>query len=406
MALASLVALAQVLLEPALFGLAATLSGGGATQAMMVGNASAGVVVVAASVLTRLAAGGASLSQEQLGEAARWFYGLQIAYSVLSVGLYAALLRRSPRLAAAARSGAHSRCCAAAASQPLLAATRSTSTAAPSYRQGEEGSGGEAESGGRVGVATATTMARTAAADGDDGSGRRHGSAAVDAMAVDVATVVDVAMAGEGARRRFRERVLALRAAACAVWQPAACQALCFGVTLATWPSVPGTACIGGPFRRMGQDWWFTLVVAIYNLLDMAARVHLRTLQRVAARLSPRTCLRACVARTVLVPLVYACASPAVAGGLRGWADVAILLAVAVLALSNGLLATASMMQVAWLAPSGLSEECVYVAVAGVYLGLASGASFSWVADKALHAGSVATSCGAGGGNLTAGVRF
>ena len=50
----------------------------------------------------------------------------------------------------------------------------------------------------------------------------------------------------------------------------------------------------------------------------------------------------------------------------------------AVLALSNGLLATSSMMQVASLAPQGLGEEGVYVAVAGVYLGLAGGASVSW----------------------------
>ena len=53
-------------------------------------------------------------------------------------------------------------------------------------------------------------------------------------------------------------------------------------------------------------------------------------------------------------------------------------LATALLALSNGLLATASMMQVARLAPEGLREEGVYVAVAGVYFGLAAGATVSW----------------------------
>ena len=42
MLLAACVAFTQVLLEPALFGLAAALPGGGATQAMMVGNALAG----------------------------------------------------------------------------------------------------------------------------------------------------------------------------------------------------------------------------------------------------------------------------------------------------------------------------------------------------------------------------
>ena len=53
--------------------------------------------------------------------------------------------------------------------------------------------------------------------------------------------------------------------------------------------------------------------------------------------------------------------------------NVVLLLATALLALSNGLLATASMMQVARLAPEGLREEGVYVAVAGVYFGLAAG---------------------------------
>jgi len=42
------------------------------------------------------------------------------------------------------------------------------------------------------------------------------------------------------------------------------------------------------------------------------------------------------------------------------------------------------MMQVARLAPAGLGEEAVYVAMTGVYLGLASGASFSWAMAKTM----------------------
>ena len=42
-------------------------------------------------------------------------------------------------------------------------------------------------------------------------------------------------------------------------------------------------------------------------------------------------------------------------------------------------LATASMMQVARLTPAGIAEEGVYVAVSGIYLGLASGATLSFV---------------------------
>ena len=44
------------------------------------------------------------------------------------------------------------------------------------------------------------------------------------------------------------------------------------------------------------------------------------------------------------------------------------------------------MMQVARIAPPQLGEEAVYVAVAGVYLGLASGASISkLMASSVLH---------------------
>lgn len=72
-----------MILEPALFGLAARLPDeGGATHAMMVGNASAGVVVVIASVLTRLAAGGIDPSPRQLRLAAQIFFGIQVIYSV------------------------------------------------------------------------------------------------------------------------------------------------------------------------------------------------------------------------------------------------------------------------------------------------------------------------------------
>ena len=65
--------------------------------------------------------------------------------------------------------------------------------------------------------------------------------------------------------------------------------------------------------------------------------------------------------------------------------NVVLLLATALLALSNGLLATASMMQVARLAPEGLREEGVYVAVAGVYFGLAAGATVSWAVGRAMQ---------------------
>lgn len=177
------------------------------------------------------------------------------------------------------------------------------------------------------------------------------------------------ARAPASAPRPWRARAAALRDAACAVRVPAACQALCFGVTLAAWPSVPGAACAEGGFERMGQGWWFTLVIAVYNVLDFLSRLNLRRLQSIAARLSPRACLSACAARIPLVAIIYACASPRLrAGPFAGAAGNAIILvATAALALSNGVLATASMMQVARLSPPGLEEECVQVAITWGY---------------------------------------
>ena len=46
------------------------------------------------------------------------------------------------------------------------------------------------------------------------------------------------------------------------------------------------------------------------DVVDFAARLHLPLLQRLAARASPRSCLAACAARTLLVPLIYACVRP------------------------------------------------------------------------------------------------
>ena len=285
----------------------------------MVGNASAGVVVVAASALTRLAAGGAAPSGAQLGIAARAFFGLQVASSAASCALYLVALRRSPRLLAAAR-----------------------------------------------------------------GAGRRGAASSASAIGSPLLTPDVARGAGEAPPRSgWRERGAAVRAAAGAVWLPAACQALCFGTTLAAWPSIPGAACVEGGLARLGQGWWFTLVVLVYNVVDFAARLHLPLLQRLAARARPRSCLAACAARTLLVPLIYACVRPRLVHGMGG--NVVLLLATALLALSNGVLATASMMQVARLAPEGLREEGVYVAVAGVYFGLAAGATVSWAVGRAMR---------------------
>ena len=133
----------------------------------------------------------------------------------------------------------------------------------------------------------------------------------------------------------------------------------------------------GGMSDRLARE------VLVYNVLDFATRPHLPLLQQMAARASPRSCLAACASRTLMVPLIYACVRPRIVHGMGG--NVVLLLATALLALSNGLLDTASMMQVAPLAPEGLREEGVYVAVAGVYFGLAAGATVSWAVGRAMQ---------------------
>ena len=124
---------------------------------------------------------------------------------------------------------------------------------------------------------------------------------------------------------------------------------------------------------------WPTLVIGTYNAVDLLARLDLKRLQAAAGRLAvwPAACVGACAARLLFLPVIYLCVlgSPPPISGSAG--NVLILLAVALLALSNGFLATASMMQVARLAPAGLGEEATYVAVGGVYFGLALGATIS-----------------------------
>lgn len=125
-----------------------------------------------------------------------------------------------------------------------------------------------------------------------------------------------------------------------------------------------------------------------YNVLDFIARLHLPRLQWLVQRVSARQCVSACVARLLLPPLIYISVRPRLMRGAAG--NALILLAIAVLAVSNGVLATASMMHVAQLAPRALSEEAVYVAMAGVYFGLASGATLSfWLARDALRIGQI-----------------
>ena len=321
--LAALTAAAQVLLEPALFGLAASLPGGAgtaATQAMMVGNASAGVAVSAVAGAIRLAAGGGDPSPRQLRLNAQLFFGVLILYSVGCCALFAAL-RRSNVLTA-------------------------NSTAVP--------------------------------------SGADHQQPPQPQPAPSSLEPPPLKERAPAVRERVRGLVAAARGGAA---RPACCQFLVFGCTLACWPSIPGAACAEGSFERMGQGWWFWLVVAVYNALDLVSRLWLRRLQDAARAADARggwRVLAACGARLLIPPLVYICVRPRLVRGAAG--NALILASVAALALSNGSLATLSMMQLSRL-PARQREDAVYVAVAALYLGLASGATVSWAVGRAMRLG-------------------
>lgn len=126
------------------------------------------------------------------------------------------------------------------------------------------------------------------------------------------------------------------------------------------------------------------MVFATYNALDCIARLRLSSLQQHAAvPRSGRVCLGAACARLVCVPLIYLSVRPRVLGGALG--NAIILAVVAALALSNGFLATLSMMLLPR-APAELAEDAVLVTVACLYLGLATGATTSWaIGQGAMH---------------------
>mmetsp|Transcript_31641 Transcript_31641/g.58135 ORF Transcript_31641/g.58135 Transcript_31641/m.58135 type:complete len:432 (-) Transcript_31641:58-1353(-) len=305
MCLGAVTAVSQVLLEPALFSLAAlTQSSGAPTQAMMAGNAATGVIVWVVSVSLRLAAGGRQVSPVWLRAAAHVFFALLVIASAACAAVFMALTRHG------------------------LIKTCS-------------------EDSGSIGMA-------------EEKSAGSHNAALLPAPASQTAEPVS--------------NVRRLLQAAPYTWIPAMCQFLIFWCTLASWPSIPAAAPLHGPFALWGKEWWFLLVVGIYNFLDFVARLNLRQLQRFASVMGPRQTLAACCFRIFLVPAVYFCVRPCIIPGVVG--NVVILLASAVLALSNGFLATAGMMQ-ASTAPAPLTEDGINVASIGVYLGLATGSTTS-----------------------------
>jgi hypothetical protein len=325
MGLAAITAAAQVIVEPALFGLAGLLPDVGAVQAMMLGNAFAGVVTIVANFL--LAGGKSSVTDLRTGT--RLFFALSVVISAVCLVVFCQLVTLEPIRRAMAASTKHS-------TKP----------------------------------ATAAAIERRNKVDADDGED--HGE--------DSECGSDD---GEMAKPSCWTRYVALRKVARIVWRPALCQFLVYAATLASWPSIPGGACAEGVFKPIKAS-YFTLIIAAYNVMDFGARCGLPWLQRAARGVSGRQLLLYSCLRVLLVPLIYACVEPRIIAGSAGnW--VAILLTM-VLALSNGFLATVSFMQAPEMVSYARREDVAYVMVGGVYLGLATGCTISYAVGKfAMH---------------------
>ena len=77
---------------------------------------------------------------------------------------------------------------------------------------------------------------------------------------------------------------------------------------------------------------------------------------------------------------MFVCVSPRYIHGGAG--NAVILLVSVLLALSNGYLATVSMIQASAAVPLAMREDSINVAVAFLYLGIAGGQTISWAVGK------------------------
>lgn len=370
--------------------------GGGGLQAMLVGNGSAGVVVVAIGAALRVGAGGADLSVAGLRRVTRIFWAILVFISI-ACALIFAYFRRT-----------------VAGVEPAIVAMGADGAAA-ARAAGERVRCAQRRRGGFDALEDTAAEAACVVAGSERSASADAARAAAPPASRDAAVGARGA-AKEGAAARLRR----LRAVAVAVAAPAASQFLVYAVTLAAWPSIPGRARFA-PSSVWGAPalapYWFTFVLAAFNATDCAARLGRSALERLASRLPPCVFVAACVARCALLALVYAAAlAPGAIGlgaaapsggaaanasrvgmGAPGERDgacanvvgsdasgAAILLATVALAASNGLIATATMMQAPKLVPPALRDTASFVLVVALYAGLAVGASAANVVVLAL----------------------
>ena len=389
MAIALAMAAEQILLEPTLYGLAGMMSevpeenvgaplqdaeapsiaqkqqlGGGGLQAMLVGNASAGVIVIAIGTALRVAAGGADLSVDRLRDVTRIFWGVLIIVSLACALIFRAFARnvRGAGVAIAAMGAEGVDAARAAHERAERGGDRSSSSSRIAT---------DREHAGLMLLATADRSA-------DDGGSR------------------GVAKETSAAAVRLRR----LCAVASFVWAPATCQFLVYGITLAAWPSIPGRARFASDSLWARKDigpYWFTFVLAAFNVADFLSRLARGWLDRLAAQLPPFTFVLFCLGRGALLALIYvASLAPGTIGlgsssssnntemlgtTAAGWV---ILVSIVVLATSNGFVATVTMMQGPKLVEAPLRDTASFVLVVALYLGLAVGASVSNIVVLAL----------------------
>lgn len=169
------------------------------------------------------------------------------------------------------------------------------------------------------------------------------------------------------------------------VWIPALCQFLTFSVSLLVWPAIPGLACTNPGFFATGtaNQWYFMLVLGMYNLGDFGGKSAHVLLQWAALHLDDEHVLLIVMARgAFLVPIILTAAAPQMySATIANWV---VLLALLILGFSNGFLATVGMMVAPRRVPTAIAEKAANIMVLSLFLGISCGTSIAWALGPGL----------------------
>lgn len=165
------------------------------------------------------------------------------------------------------------------------------------------------------------------------------------------------------------------------VWRPAVAVFVVHTTSLLLFPGVPCSAPPSGVFASSpAARLWFCspLIVGSYSLGDLLGRWV--TGPRVLSALSPSTCLGVSLGRALLLPLLVALGVRPLLLVRSPWYQAVLML---VLGTSNGLLGTVAMCQGPALVRRERDREAgAYVMVMALYLGLATGATVAFAAQR------------------------